>query len=99
MIRGILESVGVDPGTWLLLFIIAWYLLRGAQAGRKATSVMGRTVTYTILILVSFGAAAGLGYANLDIAAFLGDVQSAGSWLFDEGLTMAKNTVSGVFGR
>lgn len=98
MIADILESVGVNPGTWLMLFIIAWYLFRGAQAGQRATSVLGRTVTYSILILVSFGAAAALGYANLDIAAFLGDIHSAGAWLLDEGIAMAKNAASGVFG-
>ncbi|UWG47047.1 hypothetical protein HSRCO_0753 [Halanaeroarchaeum sp. HSR-CO] len=98
MIAELLESVGVNPGTWLFLFVIAWYLFRGAQAGRRATSVLGRAVTYSVLILVSFGAAAALGYADLSPGAFLADVHAAGSWLLDEGIARVESVVSGVFG-
>lgn len=97
MIVEALESVGVSPGTWLMLFVIAWYLMRGAQAGRKATSVLGRGVTYTVLVLVSFGAAAGLGYADLHITNFLGDVHAVGSWVLEVGVRKAHSYLSGVW--
>lgn len=98
MITGFLESVGVSPGTWLMLFVIAWYLMRGAQAGRKATSVLGRAVTYTVLVLVSFGAAAGLGYADLNITNFLDDVYAVGTWILEVGVTKAQSLLGGVLG-
>ena len=98
MLTDILASAGVNPGTWLMLFVIAWYLFRGARAGKKAGSVLGRAVTYAVLILVSFGAAAGLDYANLNVGAFLADAHALASWALSEGLTRVEGLLTGLFG-
>ncbi|MDR5657284.1 hypothetical protein RH831_08835 [Halodesulfurarchaeum sp. HSR-GB] len=92
-----LESFGVELGTWAMLFVIAWYLFRGARAGRRATSVLGRVVTYTVLILVSFGAAAALGYADLHLSTFVGDVGAVVKWGLDEGLVMVEQLIQSLF--
>lgn len=98
MIGTLLEMFNISLGTWAMLFVIAWYLFRGQRGAKKAGSILGRVVTYTVLILVSFGAAAALGYADLNIGAFLGDVMDAAGWLAKNAVPMVREAVSGVLG-
>lgn len=96
MIGTLLEAFNVSLGTWAILFAIAWYLFRGARAGKKAGSVLGRAVTYAVLILISFGAASMLGYASLDIGHFLADAGAAIAWAAKNAAPMLRDLISGV---
>jgi len=91
-----IESFGVDLGTWVFLIIIAWYLFRGARAGKKAGSLLGRVVFYGVLILVSFGLAAALGYANLSVGSFLTDAMNGIGWVASNVGPFIRDLISGV---
>lgn len=95
---GLLETFNVSLGTWAMLLVIAWYLFRGQRGARKAGSVLGRIITWAVLILVSFGIAAALGYANLDIGHFLADAGNAIAWAAKNAIPIARDLISGVFG-
>lgn len=77
MLGGLFSMFGVNPGVWLMLLVIAWYLFRGARAGRKAGSILGRAIMYVIIVLVSFGVAAAMSWADLHVAQFLSDMKTA----------------------
>lgn len=96
MISSFLESFGIDITTWLLLLVIAWYLFRGARAGKRVGSVFSRVITYTVLILVTGAIAAALGWANLDVAAFVGDASAAFQWITQNGIEKVQELIKTV---
>lgn len=82
MLTELLDLVGVDLGVSAMLVIIAWNLFRGARAGKRAGSVLGRAITYVVIVLASFGLAAMLSWADLHVAAALADVTRWAGWLW-----------------
>lgn len=96
MIDALLEAAGIDLGTWALMLLVAWYLFRGARVGKQAGSVLGRVVTYLVLVFASGGIAMALGWAQLDLPHLLADVGAVLSWLASGGLGWVSDFLGGV---
>lgn len=95
MIMEVLESLGLDIGTWTILLVVAWYLFRGARAGKRAGSLLGRVVSDVVLLLVTAGVSMALGWADLDLPHILADVTRLVSWLINDGLSWLINLLDG----
>lgn len=96
MLSSLLETFNLQLGTWAMLIFLAWYLFKGARAGKKVGSVLGRVVMHSIAILVSFGIAAALGYANIFPGQFLADLVGLIGWILEEGIKILWNAVQGL---
>ncbi|WP_158855591.1 hypothetical protein [Halorhabdus sp. CUG00001] len=94
MIFELVDSLGIDVGTWAILLVVAWYLFRGARAGRRAGSLLGRVVSDVVLLLVTAAVAMALGWADLDLPRILDHVSAGLTWLQSDALDM----LSGVVG-
>lgn len=94
MLSEILNAAGLELGTWAMLIFIAFYLFRGARAGKKVGAVLGRAIMYGIAILVAFGLASALGWANLFPGQFIADTINAAGFLFNQVVERLLNFVS-----
>lgn len=97
MIMELLDSLGLDFGTWVILLVVAWYLFRGARAGKRAGSVLGRVVSDVVLLLATAGISMALGWADLDLPHILEDVSRLVSWLSSDGLSWLTDLLGGGF--
>lgn len=94
MIGTILEAADLQLGTWAMLLFIAFYLFRGARAGKKVGAILGRAIMYGIAILVAFGLASALGWADIAPGKFISDIITAGGFLVEQVIERLLNSIS-----